>query len=125
MSRVRTPDRALRNHCFCRPEAAGAVVFLCVKLYVTSIVASRKGQNGMAVGNVVGSNIFNILLILGLSSTLHPIPVGMESLIDMAVLLVMSIIVFIFCRSGKNLGKKEGFIMVLFYVAYTVYAIMR
>ena len=92
---------------------------------VTSIVASRKGQNGMAVGNVVGSNIFNILLILGLSSTLHPIPVGMESLIDMAVLLVMSIIVFIFCRSGKNLGKKEGFIMVLFYVAYTVYAIMR
>lgn len=92
---------------------------------VTSIVASSKGQNGMAIGNVVGSNIFNILLILGVSSSINPIPVGFESLIDLCVLIVLSLLVFIFCKSGKKLGRLEGGLMVAAYVAYTVYAIIR
>ncbi len=92
---------------------------------VTSIVASSKGQNGMAVGNVVGSNIFNILLILGVSSFIHPISAGMFSLIDICILLVMNVCVFIFAITGKKINRYEGAAMVLMYVAYTAYAIIR
>ena len=92
---------------------------------VTSIVASSKGQNGMAVGNVVGSNIFNILLILGVSSFIHPISAGMFSLIDICILLVMNVCVFIFATTGKKINRYEGAAMVLMYVAYTAYAIRR
>lgn len=92
---------------------------------VTSIVAARKGQNGMAVGNVVGSNIFNLLLILGVSSSIHPIAVSMESLIDILILIVISIICFIFSKTGKKINRTEGIVMVLIYCAYTAYAIIR
>ena len=92
---------------------------------VTSIVASSKGQNGMAVGNVVGSNIFNILLILGVSSFIHPISAGMFSLIDICILLVMNVCVFIFATTGKKINRYEVEAMVLMYVAYTAYAIIR
>lgn len=92
---------------------------------VTSIVAARKGQNGMAVGNVVGSNIFNLLLILGVSSSIHPIAVSMESLVDIFVLIVISIICFIFSKTGKKINRTEGIVMVLIYCAYTAYAIIR
>lgn len=92
---------------------------------VTSIVAARKGQNGMAVGNVVGSNIFNLLLILGVSSSIHPIAVSMESLVDILILIVTSIICFIFSKTGKKINRTEGIVMVLIYCAYTAYAIIR
>lgn len=92
---------------------------------VTSIVAARKGQNGMAVGNVVGSNIFNLLLILGVSSSIHPIAVSMESLIDIVLLIVISIICFIFSKTDKKINRTEGIVMVLIYCAYTAYAIIR
>ncbi len=92
---------------------------------VTSIVAAKKGQNGMAVGNVVGSNIFNLLLILGVSSSIHPIAVSMESLADIIILVITSIICFIFSKTGKKINRTEGIIMVLIYCAYTAYAIIR
>lgn len=92
---------------------------------VTSIVASKKGQNGMAVGNVVGSNIFNLLMILGISCTLHPIVVGFESLIDISILFVVSIVILLFCKSKGKITRSEGVFMVLLYVAYTAYAILR
>lgn len=92
---------------------------------VTSIVAAKKGQNGMAVGNVVGSNIFNLLLILGVSSSIHPIAVSMESLVDILILIVTSIICFIFSKTGKKINRTEGIVMVLIYCAYTAYAIIR
>lgn len=92
---------------------------------VTSIVAARKGQNGMAVGNVVGSNIFNLLLILGVSSSIHPIVVSMESLIDILLLIVISIICFIFSKTDKKINRTEGIVMVLIYCVYTAYAIIR
>lgn len=91
---------------------------------VTSIVASKKGENGLAVGNVVGSNIFNILLILGVSSTINPIAVNLASLLDLAILIVVSVITFIFAKSGK-LGRPAGVIMAGLYVADVVFAILR
>lgn len=91
---------------------------------VTSIVASKKGENGLAVGNVVGSNIFNILFILGVSSTIHPIAVNLASVLDLAVLIVVSVITYIFARSGK-LGRTAGAVMVALYTADVVFAILR
>ncbi len=92
---------------------------------VTSVVAARKGETDLAVGNVIGSCIFNILFILGLSSAIHPMAVITSSFIDIMVLLVVSILVTIFCATRKKVGRKEGFIMVFFYVVYLTYIIIR
>lgn len=92
---------------------------------VTSIVASAKGQNGMAIGNVVGSNIFNLLLILGVSSMLHPIQIGVDSFLDLGILLGISLITYGFVCSGKKVNRIEGGIMIAMYAAYTAYAIVR
>lgn len=91
---------------------------------VTSVVASRKGENGLAVGNVVGSNIFNILLILGVSSTIHPIRVNFASMIDIAILIAVSILVFLFSLKNK-INRPQGAVMILIYIATMVFAIVR
>ena len=91
---------------------------------VTSIVAARKGENGLAVGNVVGSNIFNLLLILGVSATIHPIDVNFASMVDFAILIVASILVYIFALT-KKINRIEGVVMILFYVATVVFAALR
>lgn len=92
---------------------------------VTSIVASKKGENGLAVGNVVGSNLFNILLILGVSSTLHPIAVNAASVFDLLILIICSIIGFIFAGTHRELSRREGIIMLLIYIASMAFAIVR
>ena len=92
---------------------------------VTSVVAARKGENDMALGNVIGSNIFNILLILGVSSTITPIAIGMEAIYDLILLAVMSILVYIFCLTKKRLNRMEGIIMVVVYAVYMGYICVR
>ena len=91
---------------------------------VTSLVAARKGQNEIAMGNVIGSNLFNILLILGVSSAITPIPVQATSIVDCIVLIAVSVIFYLPAMRGK-LGRFPGAVMALSYVAYTVYLIMR
>ena len=92
---------------------------------VTSIVAAKKGETGMAVGNVVGSNIFNMMFILGLSSLIQPIDVNMASLWDLIILVIVSVIVYVFSCTKRNIGKGEGAIMLLIYLADMVFAILR
>lgn len=92
---------------------------------VTSIVAAKKGEVEMAIGNAVGSNLFNLLLILGTASVVSPIPFITENTIDTAALLVVSLITFIFCYRRTDLNKKEGLTMLALYAAYTVYIILR
>ena len=91
---------------------------------VTSIVASKKGENGLALGNVVGSNIFNIMFILGLSSSISPIAVDSRAITNTIFLLVMTVLMYVICVSRKKLGRVEGFVMISLYVAYTVYLLM-
>lgn len=91
---------------------------------VTSIVAAKKGQNEMALGNVIGSNIFNIVLILGISSTINPLTTGSAVIIDLIAVGVSTITVFIFALFGK-LTRKHGIILILMYVAYVTYLIIR
>lgn len=92
---------------------------------VTSIVAARKGQTDMAVGNVIGSNIFNMMFILGVSSTIHPVAVNAASLFDMLILTAVSIIVFAFSLTGKRINRAEGAVMLLIYIADVAFAIVR
>ena len=92
---------------------------------VTSIVAARKNEVDMAVGNAIGSNIFNILLILGVSAFIHPIPVITESLYDTVILIGLSIIIYIFAATGDKIERKEGIAMIGAYILYMVYAVSR
>ena len=91
---------------------------------VTSVVASRKGENGLAVGNVVGSNIFNLLLILGVSGTINPIKVNFASMVDFSILIAASILVFIFSLRNK-INRPMGAVMILLYIAAMVFAVVR
>lgn len=92
---------------------------------VTSIVAAKKGESDIALGNVVGSNMFNIVFILGMSATLSPITVDVLSIIDTVVLTVISAISLWFTATKKKVSRVEGAIMLVMYIAYSAYIIMR
>lgn len=92
---------------------------------VTSIVASRKGENGLALGNAIGSNIFNILLVMGLSTVISPIGVNMQSVWDLVVLIAMSAVILVYLLIRKKLDRPFGILMVLCYIAYMAYIIQR
>ena len=92
---------------------------------VTSITASRKGESGLALGNVVGSNLFNILFILGLSSTVHPIAAQETAMMDILILIIMTTVIYIFCRIRGTMGRFMGALCVDAYAAYSVYIILR
>ena len=89
------------------------------------MVAAKKGENDLALGNVVGSNIFNILLILGTSASITPIVVNSLAIQDTVILLVASVLVYICAVSRKGLSKLEGFMFLLFYAVFFVYILMR
>ena len=92
---------------------------------VTSIVAARKDEVDMALGNVIGSNIFNILLVLGVAAAISPVAFAWDNMIDIAVLIVISAITLIFAWTSKELNRREGIIMLILYAAYMVYICIR
>lgn len=92
---------------------------------VTSVVASKKGENGLALGNVIGSNLFNILFVLAASSTISPMQVAGLSIFDAIFLIVVSILIWGLGRSKYRVDRGEGLAMILIYVAYTAYIIIR
>lgn len=92
---------------------------------VTSVVASRKGENGLALGNVIGSNIFNILMVLAASAAVKPIPVNRFSSSDCLFLIVSSVLVWLLCRRTCRLSRVGGGAMLLLYAAYMIYICVR
>lgn len=92
---------------------------------VTSMVAAGKGENDLAVGNVVGSNIFNILLILGVSSTITPIHLDVTAVYDTLILIIASVIVYVAAISKHEIQKKEGALFLFSYFAFFVYILLR
>jgi cation:H+ antiporter len=90
----------------------------------TSLVALFKGENDIAVGNVIGSNIFNILFILGASSFICPLSIGIESIIDLMILIVGCIGV-LFILNDFRIKRYEGISMLIFYLSYCVYIFIR
>lgn len=92
---------------------------------VTSIVAARKNEVDMALGNAIGSNIFNIMMVLGIASAISPIAFIQNNIIDIIILLVCTLVVWIFAATKKKIGKVEGALMLLIYIAYFVYIFLR
>ncbi len=92
---------------------------------VTSVVAAKKGNSGIAMGNAIGSCIFNILFILGIASSLSPIKVDPDLLVDTIILLGVAVMTLIFAKTKESVNRAEGAVMVLCYCAYTAYIIYR
>ena len=92
---------------------------------VTSLVAAKKGEVDMALGNVIGSDIFNILFVLGIATAISPISFLMENVIDIILLIIMSVIVLAFAWTKQQINRKEGILMLLMYAAYMVYICVR
>lgn len=92
---------------------------------VTSVVATKKGQTGIAMGNAIGSCIFNILFILGMASVISPLSFGLDTVIDMAIAVVVCILAFLFCFRDKLITRTQGLIFIIAYVAYMVYICLR
>lgn len=93
--------------------------------FVTSIVAIKKGETEIAIGNVIGSNIFNILLVLGLSTAISPITISVLALTDIIFMVAITVLLFLFMKKNSSLVKSQGIILVAIYIAYMAYTIMR
>ncbi len=92
---------------------------------VTSVVAARKGESEIAVGNVIGSNIFNIFFILGMSATILPMQVSGSYLYDMLILIAVMVFSYIPIVITKRVSRGFGIGLVGAYIAYMAYLIMR
>lgn len=91
----------------------------------TSIVAARKGNSDMAVGNVIGSNLFNIMMVLGCSAIVRPLPFGNVNIIDLGVLLLSALLFLIFGRwfGNRIINRTEGAFLLICYAGYIIYLI--
>ncbi|WP_339216923.1 calcium/sodium antiporter [Ornithinibacillus sp. FSL M8-0202] len=92
---------------------------------VTSISAALKKESEIALGNIVGSNILNILFVLGGSATISPLATNNKMFIDVILMIVLTIILLVFSRTSFRIGKREGFVLVAAYIIYLVYIILR
>ena len=92
---------------------------------ITSLIAMRKKENEIALGNVIGSNLFNILFVLGMSGTISPLPITVNALIDIAIVTAVSIAFFIYSWFRKDINRATGVVMVSMYIAYLVYIVLR
>ena len=92
---------------------------------MTSIVAAKKGDSGIALGNAVGSCIFNILFILGTASVLTPINAAPELLIDTAILIAVCALILVLAKTHRETSRREGLLCILCYLAYSIYIIAR
>lgn len=93
--------------------------------FITSVVAASKGESDIALGNVIGSNIFNILFILGISSVINPISVDPGLFLDIFIMIVVTIIAYIFAIRRKDISKFEGVILIGSYILYMIYVILK
>lgn len=111
-------------------EAFIAIVVIAVGTSLpeisTSIVAFKKGKGNIAIGNLIGSNMFNTLFVLGVSATISPIVLPMDSLlVDCIFFIIVCLIIAIFSRAKFELSRKQGILLVLVYICYLVYVINR
>ena len=93
--------------------------------FVTSVVAIKKGETEIAIGNVIGSNVFNILLVLGLSALINPISMSMFAFIDIIFMTSITLLLYLFMKKNNSLVKSQGIILVILYIAYMTYTIIR
>ncbi|MEE1336620.1 calcium/sodium antiporter [Methanobrevibacter sp.] len=92
---------------------------------VTSLTALKKGENQMVIGNVIGSNIFNILFVLGASSAISAIPLDSSMLVDVLFMIFVTFLCFVFGKTQDKYDRKEGAILIALFVIYMAFAILR
>lgn len=92
---------------------------------ITSITAAIKKESQIALGNIVGSNIFNILFVLGTASTISPLAVDSIIFIDVLLMIYLTVILLVFSITNFRIGKREGIILVIAYILYMFYIIIR
>lgn len=93
--------------------------------FVTSIIAATKGESDLALGNVIGSNIFNIIFILGISSVISPISINPKLFVDSIFMILATVLIYIFAISNKKkITKIEGLILVGLYITYMAYILL-
>jgi cation:H+ antiporter len=92
---------------------------------VTSVMAALKGQSDIAIGNVVGSNIFNLLGILGATALIHPVSAIGFNEIDFISMIAFAMLVLPFAWSGLRIGRREGVVLLIGYIGYTSYLVIQ
>lgn len=93
--------------------------------FVTSVMATKKGELEIAIGNIIGSNVFNILLILGVASLISPMTVSVVAICDV-MFMVFTVALFIFLTvKEKELNKKSGILLIMMYIVYLIITIIR
>ena len=92
---------------------------------VTSLVAYKKGENSIALGNIIGSNIFNVLFVLGIAGAISPLDLLRENVTDAIICLGITVISFVFALTGKKINRAEGFVMLLMYAGYMTFVFLR
>lgn len=92
---------------------------------VTSLVAHKKGENNLALGNIIGSNIFNMLFVLGIAATISPLELQYMNVVDAIICFVTMAVCYLFVISGSRIRRAEGVIMLLMYIAYMAFIFMR
>ena len=92
--------------------------------FVTSVTAARRGEAGISIGNVVGSNIFNILFVLGLSGAISPIPFDRSFLFDGILAAAAAVMLWVSCIRTRSIRRPWGFAMILAYAVYLGFLIV-
>ncbi|QKS69971.1 calcium/sodium antiporter [Paenalkalicoccus suaedae] len=92
---------------------------------ITSVTAALKKKAEIALGNIVGSNIFNIFFVLGAAATVAPLPVDPRIYIDAILTIGLTVLLFIFSRTNYRIGKREGVTLAVAYVIYMIYILLR
>ncbi|TQQ84740.1 calcium/sodium antiporter [Peptacetobacter hominis] len=90
---------------------------------VTSIIAATKGESDIALGNVIGSNVFNILFVLGISAAISPISIDPKLFIDCLFMIAVTVLAYIFSLIRKDINRLEGAVLTALYIGYTLYLI--
>lgn len=93
--------------------------------FMTSVIAAKKGESDIAIGNIVGSNLFNILFILGLSAVIHPMAIQIMVFVDMVIMLMVTIVTYSLSATKKTVSKPEGILLAIMYVVYLAFIITR
>ena len=92
---------------------------------VTSVTAALKKQTEIALGNVIGSNIFNIFFILGISAAIHPLSVDSKIFLDVFLMIIVTLLVLVISRTNYQITKKEGAFLSVIYIIYLTFIIIR
>ena len=85
---------------------------------VSSMIAAKRGQGEMAIGNVFGSNIFNILLVMGAASSIHPLTINEYIHLDLIFTTALTFLLLTLIQLGHDIGRRDGFFLIMCYVVY-------